>query len=249
LFKKADKKKVPPYTVLADIYDFVMNHVNYKQWAKHIYKICEKHNVENPQVLDISCGTGKFCLHLSRKDISVAGMDNSPQMVKRAKERFVGPVWCGDMRRFFLKSSFNVIVSLYDSMNYLMTEKDWDACLASVSNALQPAGIFVFDISTLYNSKDVFQDYVCKEKNDMASYTRKSYFDDVLFIQTNEFKIRLRNRKNVIFYEKHIQKIRELATIDRIVKNNGFEIIGKYSDFSFLPVSEKSERVHYVLKK
>lgn len=249
MFKKPIKKQVPPYSVLAEIYDFVMNHVNYQQWARHIRNIWEKHGVVNPKVLDVSCGTGKLCFYLSKFKAPVKGMDSCPQMVIKAKQRFKGPIWCGDMRHFLLKDSFNVVVSLYDSMNYLMTDQDWKNSLLSVYKVLEPGGLYIFDVSTLHNSKNVFQDYVCKEKNEKASYTRKSYFDEVDHIQTNEFRIRLRNRKNVIFYENHRQKIREINTIDKMIKNSGFEIIGKYSEFSFLPVSAKSERIHYVLRK
>ena len=249
MFKKPTKKIVPPYSVLADIYDFVMNHVNYQQWAKHVYRICQEHKVENPKILDISCGTGKLCFYLTKYDLQAAGLDMSPKMVKKAKERFKGPLWCGDMRCFSTRSTFNVVVSLYDSMNYLMTDKDWSECFKSVFKTLEPEGLFIFDVSTPHNSENVFHNYVCKEKNDAARYIRKSHYDEKEQIQTNEFRIRLRNRKNVIFYERHQQKIMALETIERMVANSSFEIVGKYSEFSFLPVSINSERVHYVLKK
>lgn len=247
LFIKSEKIPVAPYSVLAEIYDFVMNHVNYNRWAKYVWTICDRFELDDPAILDVSCGTGRLCQYLSRYNARLLGMDFCDNMVKVASKN-VGLFWCGDMRRFALKKKVDVILSLYDSMNYLLNDEEWIECFEHVKNALTPNGIFVFDVSTLHNSRDLFKNYVCKEKNEMASYIRKSYFKESTQIQTNKFKIKLKDHPGKIFIEEHRQKIRELSEIDKLVAKSPFEIAGKYSEFSFLPVSENSERVHYVLK-
>jgi hypothetical protein len=129
-----------------------------------------------------------------------------------------------------------------------LEDEEWLDCFCQVKDALNSNGIFVFDVSTMHNSRDVFKDYVCKEKNEIASYVRKSYFNESTQIQTNEFKIKLKERPGKIFVEEHRQRIREISTIDKLISKSPFKIAGKYSEFSFLPVSGNTERVHYVLQ-
>ena len=249
MFNKTVKSQVAPYSVLSELYDFVMNHVNYSRWAKYVWTICDKFELDNPTVFDVSCGTGKLSHYLSRYDVKLIGMDFSANMVKKAAARKNGRFWCGDMRRFVLREKVDVVLSLYDSMNYLLNDDEWLSCFNHVESTLKSNGIFVFDVSTLHNSRDVFRNYVCKEKNEIASYVRKSYFNEFNQIQTNEFKIKLKKKPGHVFIEEHRQRIRELSAIDKLISKSPFRIAGKYSEFSFLPVSEKSERVHYVLQK
>ena len=152
------------------------------------------------------------------------------------------------MRRFAIRNKVDAIVSLYDSMNYLLEHWEWNACFGCVRNALKENGIFIFDVSTLHNSRVIFKDYVCREKNDVASYLRKSYFNAKTQIQINTFKIKLKKYPYRLFFEEHKQRIWEITKVDELVSGNGFQIMGKYSEFSFLPVDARSERVHYVVK-
>lgn len=238
-----------PYSVLAQIYDFVMSHVDYRHWARYIIDLCEKHAGTGSPLLDISCGTGKLGHYLSRMGVDFWGTDYSREMLRIAKNRVSSPLWCGDMRFLSTRKKFPVVVSLYDSMNYLLEERDWSKCLRDVHSVLASGGIFIFDISTLFNSREIFRNYEIREKNSRARYIRRSYFDEQSAIQTNEFQIQLRNRKNLLFYETHRQRIRDLYSIDQFINNSPLEVVARYNEFSFIPATEKAERVHYVLKR
>ena len=51
---------VAPYTVLADCYDAVMEHVDYPGWVDYIEEVLAYHGHEPGHVLELACGTGTF---------------------------------------------------------------------------------------------------------------------------------------------------------------------------------------------
>jgi len=254
LLQRSEKMIAAPYSVLAQIYDFVMSHVNYASWANYITQIAGKHGNHVTRIWDIACGTGTLCFKLAEKGFFVAGSDISLDMIKIARDKSVRaessvPFWCADMRRSAVSFQADMIVSLYDSMNYLMSSDDWARCLSNVHAMLKPKGVFVFDVSTVYNSQRYFRRYVQRERGSGIVYSRKSEFDSKRMIQQNRFEIRLESHPNVVFYEVHEQRIRHLQDILQMVAKSRLALDGCYHGFTFTQGTEKSERVHFVLKK
>ncbi|HNR67708.1 MAG TPA: class I SAM-dependent methyltransferase [bacterium] len=243
-----------PYSILAQIYDFVMDHVDYAAWAAYIARLLSHHQVTAQSLVDISCGTGSFCLSTALNKLQVYGCDGSSEMVrqaicKAAKKRRRSLFWCADMAAFASRRRFDCVVSLYDSMNYLLEESQWRQCLLRVEEALEPGGVFIFDVSTLRNSRDFFNRFVQKEQNQQVVYRRKSYFEERQKIQHNEFAITFRNNPQQIYHEHHRQRIRSLAEIEELIEETPFAILGQYNGFSLQAGSDQSERVHFVLQK
>lgn len=254
IFRKNINQTAHPYSALAEIYDFVMSHVNYGAWASYIAEIANKHGHQVKVIMDIACGTGSLCDKLAQKGFWVMGSDLSRQMLKIALDKSAArmtalPLWCADMRHAAIKQKADMVVSLYDSVNYLVTFQDWARCLDSVYSILKENGLFVFDVSTLHNSKRFFRKYQLQEKNNRASYLRRSYFDKTRSTQINKFEIKLTSHPGLVYKEVHEQRIRPLDEIHEFISRSSFVLEGCYSGFSFMPGTEGSERVHFVLKK
>ena len=246
------KTKVSPYSALAPIYDQVMFHVNYKKWANYVIKIANKFAKSSKIIFDISCGTGSCDFYLSKQKFNVIGMDAALAMVQQARIKYNKEnmlFFCGDMQHPALSTPVDMAISLYDSMNYLISDASWNTCLQNIHTILPAGGLFVFDVSTVYNSQIDFSQYIQKERFKHGTYKRQSWFDSKKFIQTNYFEIQYQNVPQTIFCETHQQKIRYLDEIESLIAQSPFEYIASFKDFTFLPRSEKSERVHFVLKK
>ena len=121
--------EVEPYSKLAYIYDDIMSHVDYELWSKYILKIIDKFGKKVDSILDVSCGTANLLLCLKSKRYHLVGFDFSSDMIKvaRAKLRSDSDVhlYQGDMTLFYLNKKFDVILCLYDSVNYLMDFNLW----------------------------------------------------------------------------------------------------------------------------
>lgn len=252
--KQKEKKFVAPYEMLAGIYDSVMSHVNYDRWADYIIEIVNRHDVQVQRIADISCGTGTLCLKLARKKYSLCGSDASLAMLKIARKKALNQnidilFWRANMINFALNFEPDLIISLYDSMNYLLTEAEWRKCLSGVYHTLREGGLFIFDVSTIHNSRYIFGDFSQRENLYDAVYFRRSRFHKRTMIQETLFEIRLKQQPNMVFCEKHQQRIRWLDEIEQLIKESPFEQIAHYNGFSFEPGTENSERVHFVLQK
>jgi len=247
------EKQVEPYSKLAFIYDDVMLHVNYETWAKYIGRIIKKYNPEAKTIIDIACGTGSFLLELSPNYPFVYGMDYSYNMIRNAHEKFylygyAIPIWQGNIREFYLKKTVDVVLCLYDSINYLTTLEDVNQFLHCAYENLSNPGLFIFDICTEKNSIKYFNNYFEKNKKQEYHYTRKSSYNIKTRIHKNIFKIQFKNSA-VNFLEEHQQKIYYVNEMIDLIANSPFTLIDVLDGFSFKQGSENSLRVHFVLKK
>lgn len=251
-FRKAET--VQPYSQLAYIYDFVMRHVDYHRWANFLYDLFLKAEVEVKEILDISCGTGNLLLELSYLNLKLAGFDIAEDMVRLAKLKLKksglpAQVWRGSMQHFHVKKRFHAALCTYDSLNYCRTEEACQMVFENVAAALVPGGVFVFDISTARNSRKYFRNYHEKEAAADFEYIRDSYYLLPKSEQVNEFTIRWNSRENKVFHEIHRQRIYKIAEIIAMIPADRFNVMGIYDGFSSRPGTERSDRVHFLLKR
>ncbi|MCS7229153.1 MAG: methyltransferase domain-containing protein [Candidatus Kryptonium sp.] len=239
-----------PYTVLAEIYDCVMKDVPYKKWAKYIIKLIQRFRPGARRIFEFACGTGTMLALLRKYGFIIDGMDFSKMMINKAKEKVKDTdtkLFVGDMSNFKIDEKYEVALCLYDSVNYLNNFDKFKGLLTSAGNLLNDDGIFIFDISTEYNS---IQNAILMNMSGRCfdvKYKRKSYYLKDERIHINEFEIELNGK---VYFEKHVQRIYKISEIENIVRENEiFEIAGCYNGFSFNSGSEWSDRVHFVLKK
>ena len=249
--QKKDKRKAQPYTRLAEIYDFVMRHVDYVQWADYMEAVFARHNVAPSQVLDLACGTGSMALELRKRAYCASGTDGCREMLDVAEEKARK---AGYDMEFFHRNlldlsglpRFEAALCLYDSINYLMTIEDVSRALNEVHAILLPHGVFVFDVCTETNSLRYFRRLTDKGSGDGFTYVRESFYRNG--IQFNRFDIRFKQTDEAV-EEVHRQRIYALADIQTALERSPFSLEGAYDGFGFCEPDEGSDRVHFVLRK
>ncbi len=250
--KSRKKVDCEPYSRLAEIYDFVMSHLDYKRWTDYIESVFSHFDLNPSDILDVACGTGTMALELHSRGYNTSGIDESWSMVEvaRVKSQKAGvqiDLSCGDIRDLKKCRSFEAVLCLYDSLNYLMEIEEVKKALKSIRQILDPAGIFIFDICMERNSLLYFRDYTSKGKGDGFSYSRHSFYDPETKIQNNHFKIGF-DRSDETFVEMHRQRIYSKDEIEKAVRESEFDILGIFDDFSLRPASKNSDRIHFVLR-
>jgi len=245
------QKTVAPYSKLSLIYDEVMAHVDYELWAKYAEKILNRHGARPQSYLDVSCGTGSFLLSLYKKGKIYFGCDYSLPMLLFAKKKSYDKAihfFRADMSSFVVKQEMDVIFCLYDSINYLSNFGLWKKFFHSVYSALRPNGLFVFDVCTELNSVIYFDNVVDQGRGSGYSYVRESFFDRNKRVHHNKFFIDLIDEP-LIYVEDHQQTIFRVSEVVALIEDSPFTLLGVYDGFSFMPGSEESLRVHFVLRK
>ncbi len=250
----------PAYTKLPEIYDAVMEDVDYVVWADFIDEVIQRHHPDPQTVLEMACGTGSLSLALNRyRCYDIMGTDKSPGMIQKAREKAARrnasvPFQVMDFLDINLNKTFDIIVSVFDSINYLRSKEDIQQLLKQTRNIMHKWSLFIFDFTTPRNSKQAIKyldnDERVTENN--YHYFRKSIYDAGRQIHYNVFEIEelADDRQEVIhrYTEEHRQRIYSLTQMQEIIEETDFEIVAAYSEFDIKKATSKSLRVTMVLR-
>ncbi len=100
------------------------------------------------EILDLCCGTGQVAARLSQRKYKVTGLDNSESMLSFARINAPDADFTiGDARYFKFDKQFDGVMSLFDSLNHMLTSEDLLDCFKSVRSVLKKGGMFVFDLN------------------------------------------------------------------------------------------------------
>ncbi|MEK7729655.1 MAG: class I SAM-dependent methyltransferase [candidate division KSB1 bacterium] len=259
-----------PYSRLAEFYDHLMGHVNYRRWADYIIAQFDLATFPEPEpfvtrnarpphakvatVLELACGTGKVLVELSRSGFETFGLDLSPAMAHYAARRlrqegFRAQVWCADMQHVATGVQMDAVICLYDSMNYCRHPHELTRVFESMAQVVRPGGLFIFDVCTRWNCWKNFRNYVEHDSFRNFSYHRHSYFHPIGNLQYNEFLIVDERDPGPTLREKHVQRIYSLNEIRKLAASGLWEEAACLSGMSQRPGSERAERVHFVFRR
>lgn len=245
-----DMKPVEPYRHLAAIYDQVMAHVDYKQWARYIGKIIQSEYGVPKRVADLASGTGCFLQNFEKRNTQLFATDLSPAMLSEAfrKEELKSiPGLAADFTSLPFKSqSLDVCLILYDSINYLLRDEQVERLFREIDRVLRKPGLFIFDAVSPYVCKTAFRDYYENEELDAnIAYRRHSWYDAAKCMQYNGFVLEYDHQ---IFEEVHCQRIRTLREWKKLLKESPLQLLHTYANFTFRPAHRRAERAHFVCR-
>ena len=103
-------------------------------------------------VLDLCCGPGRHAVEFARRGFRVTGVDRSPFLLERAKERATEASaeveWVlDDMREFRKPEAFDLACNLFTSFGYFESEEDNLRVLRNVRENLRDGGLLVMDMA------------------------------------------------------------------------------------------------------
>lgn len=182
------------YTGFAAVYDRFMDNVPYDEWAKQTVHILRDYGIRNGIMADLGCGTGNLTEKLSAAGFDMIGIDNSEDMLSLAMEKRAESgadilYLLQDMREFELYGTCRAIISRCDSLNYLENTEDLTQVFRLVNNYLDPKGIFLFDVNTLYKYEKVLGDNTFAESREECSFIWENSYDSET--RTNEYDLTL----------------------------------------------------------
>lgn len=140
------------YEAFAAVYnDF--NHTNdYEMWlGRSLLPELRRHGLrEGGSALDVGCGTGRAFQPLLRRGWQVQGCDLSPAMLEVAAQEGGDSValQVADMRELPHLGDFDLVLSLNDSVNYLLGDGDLVLALAAMKANLAEDGLLLFDVNS-----------------------------------------------------------------------------------------------------
>ena len=183
------------------------------------------------------------------------GIDLSQEMLNRAIEKRDAsklPILYlqQDMREFELYGTVKAVVSVCDSLNYLLEDEDVIQTFRLVNNYLDPQGLFIFDFNTVYKYKEVIGDATIAENREDCSFIWENYYHEqekineyeiTFFIKEGEFYRR--------FEETHFQRGYTVEEMQDFLLKAGLEFISMKDADTFLDVTDESERVCMIARE
>ena len=242
------------YGEFAKIYDDLINEdINYDNMVSRIIEICNEHNIECKDYLDVACGTGNVTVRLAKHFKDIYAVDLSEDMLREAfnklkENRIKGKIICQDMTEMQLNRKFDLITSVLYSTNYITDEDDLEKYFSSVKEHLKDDGIFIFDVNSYYKLSEILGNNIYTYSEEDVFYTWENVFEDdmvsmflTFFVKQGELYER--------FEEEHFERAYKEEELESALSNCGLKVINKFDGYSNNKVQANSERIVYVVKK
>lgn len=246
----------------------------YKDLAEYYFAIESAHrNVEddinlvksyladfqNPSILDLGCGTGEHLNLLKENTSACIGIDNSIEMLNIAKKRFPEKINFirKNFRNFDFYNEFDVVISLFGSMVYLINDRDVDTFFWNTWRAMKPGGIGIFEV---WNSIPVK-----KIRNKPVSLVSKLQYNDTLIERERGFELIEDSARTIVevkykyhihkpggsesVNDTHIMRAFELNEILKFIKENGLVVKNIYANSLKEPFNENSNKILIIFTK
>ncbi len=244
------------YSGFAKVYDLFMDNIPYEEWTNYVKELLAEEGIKDGILLDLGCGTGSVTELLAKAGFDMIGIDNSEEMLDIAMEkRYESGLdilyLLQDMREFELYGTVKGVVSICDSMNYILDDEDLLDVFKLVHNYLDNDGIFIFDMNTMYKYREILADHTFAEDREESSFIWENFYDEEeeinqydlsLFVQEEDGRFRK-------YEETHLQRAYEQETVEELIKESGLELLHVYDAFKRELPAEDSQRIYYVCRR
>jgi len=142
-----------------------------ERMAELLPSLLERFGAKPQTLLDLACGEGTFAVTMAKKGFQVTGVDISTHMLKfareRAEENNVSVEFLHeDMRSLSFEEEFDLVTCWFDSLNYLLKLEDLEKTFGGVWRTLKKAGLFIFDMNTIFGLAVDWQRKPCYVQQD-----------------------------------------------------------------------------------
>lgn len=241
----------------AEVYDSAGFSGFSERMIPYIDKVLKRLDYRPKTLLDLACGTGTAAIILAKRGLKVYGVDISLHMLRVAERKAEDAkvhikFTRSDMINFILPEKVDLVISLFDSINYLVKSDKLLAMFERVRLHLKKGGLFLFDFNTLYTIKYVWDN----------SVHISPLSENLLIIESNTYNERSKTttkmltlfakQKKEIFKricEKHVERGYTLEEIKALLIRAGFGLLNCYDCFTFNEPKPETRRIFCVGKK
>ena len=242
------------YEALAASYDRLTNDVNYGAIVAFYEEILKKEGLKPRTAVDLACGTGSVSAILAGKGLSVIGVDMSEEMLTAAQQK------CADLQnpprfvrqslqRLCLPRGVDLAVCALDSLDYITNPGDCKEAIRRVWKALNPGGIFIFDVNTPEKLRamdgqvflDETDDTYCVWRTEFDAKKRLCYYGMDIF--------RLDGAHWTRSFEEHIEYAYEPDELLSWLQEAGFTHVRQYGDRVLRAPKQDEQRIYFSAKK
>ena len=242
------------YEALAASYDRLTNDVDYEATVAFYREILAEEGLHPRTAVDLACGTGSVSVLLAQQGLRVIGVDMSEEMLTVAQQKADGlknpPRFvCQKLQNLALPRGVDLAVCALDSLDYITDPEDCAEAIRRVYRALNPGGIFIFDVNTPEKLRAMDGQVFLDEDDDVYCVWRGE-FDEQTNICT--YGMDLFQRQGSLWcrsFEEHREYAYSAQQLAEYLKAAGFTNIRVYADRRMEPPRAGEQRIYFKARK
>ena len=242
------------YEALAASYDRLTNDVDYGATVAFYREILAQEGLHPRTAVDLACGTGSVSVLLAQQGLRVTGVDLSEEMLTVAQQkagnldnppRFVRQ----SLQNLVLPRGVDLAVCALDSLDYITDPKDCAEAIRRVYRALNPGGIFIFDVNTPEKLRAMDGQVFLDEDDDVYCVWRGEFDEKTNICSYGMDLFQRQGRLWQRSFEEHREYAYSEAQLTGYLKAAGFTNIRVYGDRRMEPPQPGEQRVYFKARK
>lgn len=242
------------YNSFAEYYDALMEDARYEERCRFILDAAERFGHPMGRTLDLACGTGTLTLLLRQHGVDVFGCDGSVDMLSEAMQKSLEAgehilYVCQEMQRMALPETIDTCVCTLDSLNHLTDASDVQRTFDAVSRAMNPGGLFLFDVNTVYKHRSVLADNVFVTENERVFCVWQNFPREN---DTTDIALDFFAEADGVYYrssEDFSERAYPEEQLRDMLARAGFDVLMVCGDLRFEPPAEDEQRAIYIARK
>ena len=242
------------YHALAVSYDRLTADVDYEAIVAFYEQILLKEGVKPRSAIDLACGTGSVALLLAKKYERVIGVDLSEEMLtvafQKAMEAGINVQFtCQGLQQMRLPKAVDLAVCALDGLDYILDPADCKEAIRRTYKALNPGGIFIFDVNTPEKLRAMDGQVFLDEDDDVYCVWRGEFNEETNICS---YGMDLFQREGECWYrsfEEHKEYAYSIEQLTQYLKAAGFTHIRVYADGRLEQPQAGEQRIYFSARK
>ena len=242
------------YEALAASYDRLTNDVDYNATVDFYQQILDREGLKPRTAADLACGTGSVTAILAKKGLRVTGVDMSEEMLcvasQKAQEQQEQPLFvCQRLQDLHLPRGVDLAVCALDSLDYILDPDECAEAIRRVYKALNPGGIFIFDVNTPEKLRAMDGQVFLDEDDDVYCVWRGEFNEETNICSYGMDLFQRRGEVWHRFFEEHREYAYSQEQLVAWLREAGFTRIRVYGDRCFESPRPGEQRIYFKARK
>ena len=220
------------YSFFAEHYDDYMSHVNYEQWIDKVLAWQKQYCGRPPtRIIELACGTANISTRLVNRGYEVDACDLSVAMLEVANRKVNKPnLFQAGLTDPLPNKEYSLAICMFDSINYLVKSSQITKMLQEVSASLAADGLLIFDISTLNNSQENFEDLCNLQKSANGYLMHQAWFQALQMLQRSSLHyFKKQGFGYQLQVEQHTQRVYRVSELTELIARSPLELVAIHS--------------------
>ena len=245
------------YGVFSEFYDALTANVSYDTVSQVLSSLLTRYGKSRGLLFGLACGTGSVSVRLAQKGYEVIGVDLSPEMLSEAQNKAYSAgqnilFLCQDMTALDLYGTVDAAVCTLDGLCHLPNEESVFAALQKVSLFMNPGGVFLFDVNSVYKHRAVLgNNTFVYDTDDVYCVWQNTLLSDGVTVQMDlDFFEPVSDEGDYVRQsERFTERAYPRETLEAMLKKAGFTVLDVFNGYSGKPAQDTSERLLFAVRK